>query len=367
MLPFDESPPKKRVPTHTTGSMATSLGSFRQGVDLTTDGAMYSNFAKMHGNAADEAEQLNFGVTGYSLNSVLFNEADTIKTGLDYILYRHSMPHFTGAYPITGIGEFFFSPVSIAGVANMSFAGTTTYNVSALSMLVSGSVFAPTDIPGITLWLDANQGITDAGGGAVSGWADQSGNSYHVYQENAAGRPVISSSWKNGFPAVYFTGDELINSGTNILTAGAAATIFFVGESTNVNGGSFFTRRRTSTYQSAMFYLDTYLNGDGVGAANVNTPDGLSALITTPFYSTHKYLGTGVGNVSASLSGVDLNITVDGNGQTTETGNTGFIIGNNSAGQTWPGYIAEVIVYDSVLSAENISLIEAYLVGKYGF
>lgn len=85
ILPYDETPPKVNVPTTNTGSMAGSLGAFRQGVDLTTDEAMYSNFAKIHGNGAGETEQLTFGAGTDVKETVLFKDDNTYYSPTDYI------------------------------------------------------------------------------------------------------------------------------------------------------------------------------------------------------------------------------------------------------------------------------------------
>jgi hypothetical protein len=63
------------------------------------------------------------------------------------------------------------------------------------------------------LWLRGDMGVTDAGGGAVSGWADQSllgGN--HGVQTDPTKRPTFYASGINGLPALWFdlTSDVLV-------------------------------------------------------------------------------------------------------------------------------------------------------------
>lgn len=76
------------------------------------------------------------------------------------------------------------------------------------------SVFRPTDLAGLKLWLDANaiSGLVD--GDPVATWSDLSGNGNHATQATAANRPLFKTNILNGRPVVRFDGtsDSLLAS-----------------------------------------------------------------------------------------------------------------------------------------------------------
>lgn len=64
--------------------------------------------------------------------------------------------------------------------------------------------FTPKDLPGIGLWLDATQGVTQASN-AVSSWADESGNG-NTFTSSGANEPTYVASCLNGMPCLQFDG-----------------------------------------------------------------------------------------------------------------------------------------------------------------
>ncbi len=85
-----------------------------------------------------------------------------------------------------------------------------------------GAVFAPTDIAGLLLWLDADVGLfTDAAatipvtadGDVVGTWQDQSGNGNDFSQTTASKKPEFKTSQINSKDVVRFDGID------NLLTA----------------------------------------------------------------------------------------------------------------------------------------------------
>lgn len=68
--------------------------------------------------------------------------------------------------------------------------------------------FTPFDIPNLLAWYDATDPstITDAGGGAVSAWADKSGNGNTVIQAVNPDRPLTGTQTINGLNTIAFDG-----------------------------------------------------------------------------------------------------------------------------------------------------------------
>jgi hypothetical protein len=68
-----------------------------------------------------------------------------------------------------------------------------------------GTSSVPTQ--GLYLWLRADAGVTESNG-AVSSWADQSGNGNDGTQAFASSRPVLAANSLNGLPALSFDGAD---------------------------------------------------------------------------------------------------------------------------------------------------------------
>lgn len=66
------------------------------------------------------------------------------------------------------------------------------------------SIRPPTDFANLVCWYRADLGVTDAGGGAVSTWADQSGNGRDLTE--ATNRPTLVADAGNGRPGIQFDG-----------------------------------------------------------------------------------------------------------------------------------------------------------------
>ena len=89
------------------------------------------------------------------------------------------------------------------------------------------AVFSPADVSGLTLWLDASEGITKDGSNLVSQWDDQSGNSNNVVQATTANKPTWVDSTLNGLPVIRFDGsnDDLSKS---TFAGGAISQAFYI-------------------------------------------------------------------------------------------------------------------------------------------
>jgi hypothetical protein len=92
------------------------------------------------------------------------------------------------------------------------------------------------------------------------------------------------------------------------------------------------------------------------------------ATVQQPFISSLSSTGTG-GTLVASLNGAGQPVSwqVPGNAVSADSGPAGFTVGAiaNDA-QTWNGLIAEVLVYDHVLTGGELNGVGSYLADKYG-
>jgi len=205
------------------------------------------------------------------------------------------------------------------------------------------ATISPDALGGLAMWLKADA-LPLADGATVSTWTDSSSNARNATL--AQGAPVFASNQLNGKPVVRFTpnGESSFTfpTMTNIRTVfwvakeSAAAPHFLLGDDNTYHfhrgttGGNIWD----ATYSSSNVRNGvTRLNGASINGT------------TTPLGSGWKLVSLVTsGNVEASRLARDRSI----------------------AGRSWDGDVAEVIVYDRPLTANEELLVGGYLAQKYG-
>lgn len=218
----------------------------------------------------------------------------------------------------------------------------------------------PTAITGCKLWLDASQitGLND--GDKVANWPDMSGNGYNATQSTSAQQPVYKANFVSGKPAISFDGADDVLIGTMQALGTSNATYFQI------------FRQRNMTGENVTLF---------VGTAGV--PKGCSQ----PYHNAGKFGYSGWGDDYTSTVAIPVDtwcqetMTRDGaNIKDYASGTINFTFahsGNNNVAGTFSiggvtnntryatAYIAETIIYNSLLSDSNRLKVEAYLNWKY--
>lgn len=194
--------------------------------------------------------------------------------------------------------------------------------------------FLPSDIAGLKLWLkaDAITGLAD--GASVATWADSSGNGNDATQSTAGSQPLYKTGSVNGLPVVRFDGADDWMS-TPSIAAITDWTVFVVAK---------------NALTTNAFFLSA--GGD------------TNSLITDFTAGKWEYFDTPrtvIGNTSTTLFQV---ITSAVGGSVVGA----WYIGRPSSGLVvlWGGDIAEIVAYNSLLSAGQITQVQGYLAAKYG-
>jgi len=228
-------------------------------------------------------------------------------------------------------------------------AGTYQLNVAATS---SGSI--PTS--GLHLWLRADAGVISSGG-RVSEWRDQSGNQRHATMTTASRQPYLVTGVLNSLPVLRFLGAQSLN----LLTPAQPSTftVFVVGKNTKTTesfsmilgpGGNFPNNQlRWENGSQALF----------VGLGN-NLP-----IITSNVGNTRTYHA-----LSARYNGSSMTVYRDGNTVSSHSFTTSGPWTLASVGSWYSQYymqgeLAEIIIYDRVLSDAERSTVNAHLRSKY--
>src|SRR6185503_761240 len=164
-----------------------------------------------------------------------------------------------------------------------------------------------------------------------------------------ANQPTFDSSVVNSMPGIRFTGTSiaLVNTSSSVLTGGSARHIFSVVKcgSTASPGGPIIVFRRANPWFStylAKIGANTYAYSDGVTVATTLTSP--PTLTNTAFDVEHACSGPGTGTLTLALNGTNQALSTPN--PVTETGTTGFSIGNapSPALQFFDGDICEILV-----------------------
>lgn len=255
------------------------------------------------------------------------------------------------------------------------------------------SEFSPPQISGLELWLDSSDSSTiyqSAGGSLavsdgdpVGQWQDKSGKSRHATQTDGTKKPGLKVGIKNGKNIVRFDGsnDSLVISGSNSSLAflhKTDSTIFVVFSGSKLaTTGLIDSTAGSSAYTGHSIYwandgsftqFITNSSGSGATAPISNTSSAsyfsgqysvLSA-VAKPANGTASNRGSFVLNSSSSVQN-NTNTGTPSSGNATNS----YTIGSLQAGYYLNGDIAEMIIYSSALSDQDLSIVNGYLNKKW--
>jgi len=224
------------------------------------------------------------------------------------------------------------------------------YKICFLVILTNGmSAFCqPNTISGLALWLRADSGIT-LNGSQVSLWKDLSGTN-NAIQANTTKRPILVNPIPslNLNPVVRFSGDSVVLYVNNPVIVGE---IFVV---CNWRGTPSFPEYNGLITRQSPGGNDVLF----IGQAN-----------TTKFYPIASYLGSNIFvNGVQTLDFAPLNQYKILSGNNTPGQFDNLVLGSDRqafGGRYWNGDIAEIIIFDKVLSLPEHIQVEQYLNNKY--
>jgi len=217
---------------------------------------------------------------------------------------------------------------------------------------VAAPAFSPTDLSGLSLWLKADAGIT-LSGSDVTAWADQSGNGNNATATDTPTLSTVGGKTFVDFAGGYFTGNELITS--------SYVTIMCVARYSETSDiAMMFEQVSEGDGDNLAFYRGFDLEG---GFRIFNGSDLSSSSLTN---DNQTYLfGTTVNNDTGTLY---LNGSQDANDYCGDR----VPAGTYYLGRFWGGgstttalQMAEIVIYDRVLTSPERIQVEDYLNTKY--
>lgn len=239
-----------------------------------------------------------------------------------------------------------------------------------MMMINAGGPTGLTELANLCLWIDAAKTYTDAAKTILAGngdpiyvAADQSGNGYDMIQATAGNRPALATGIINGKPAILLdgSGDEYLRVGTRISVILGG---FFDRKScyvvTRVGGP---TGSDVSLFAAQYNMFSVVIRNDHIQTA---TNDGAPIVSN---YTVDTTNNTWV--ILSRHDGVNLTLDVDGvnrdsdaAGPTQDADSYCQMITFNLT--TLVVYVAEILLYNVVHNAGQVSNVYNYFNHKYG-
>jgi hypothetical protein len=225
----------------------------------------------------------------------------------------------------------------------------------------AAAVWTPAEITGLDLMLEASAGIT-LNGSNVAAWADQSGSANHFAE--AALQPAYQALGGPGGSraALYFSGTAYANATRLIGPAfsGAAAEIFFVAKKDSQLDAKGGLCRFGSASEGDVFPFSDGNHYYGFAATtrnNIGPPGTLTSWFLANWISTAAERTT-------RLNGAQTYT----NASNTVGWHTSSALGADTLGvnSIWQGHISAVYKFSRKLTTDERTLVEAYILTKWG-
>lgn len=242
-------------------------------------------------------------------------------------------------------------------------------------------VTSPSNLTGLVLWLDGNDGLFDAtsggsavtvAGNAVARWEDKSTNALHYTQGTANNRPLLVSGGGLDFDG---TNDQLQSTnGSNALFGKTVFSAFILFDADSYSGDPNLLRFDTATTNDHIFELGqqgsqnlTYVGRSAsVGTFRTYPTSGNIALATGTKYlynfirtsdtaGSLRINNSAYTNFTGSLSALNV--------RQNQTGTLGAFANN----LYFNGKIYEVIMYDRALPHDERVAVQNYLNKKWSY
>lgn len=243
------------------------------------------------------------------------------------------------------------SSINLNRLTNVNGAtDNTQFSVSNFG-IASGSI-TPSAIPGLQIWLKADAITGKVDGNSVESWVDSSGNGRAFIQYTASKMPTYKTNIVNSKPVVRHTAASL-QTLWNDYAPGEACTIFAV---TAISGAA--TKKRVISGARNNWLLG-YWNGNEDSAFYNGWVNNSVVAATTNW----KIYTARIGNSNSDFRSAGSLVASNNGGLSGPVGLTT----NDGLNQTEYSDcdVAELIVYDRVLTTDQVKGVEKYLADKY--
>lgn len=241
---------------------------------------------------------------------------------------------------------------------------------SHISLPISGGdqSFLPSKLSNLQAWYDADDSDTITTSTGVSQWNDKSGNDYHATQSTSGDQPATGTNTLNGKNVLTFDGtDDNLTLPSALCSSipNGDSTIFVVArqdakpqqERIITMATSSNSTRMAVRYNGSTSRPDFINNNTGsVVSGNVGFESLNYNIITTSHTGTTMTLSSNASTESTTSTGANVSDA--------SIGSIGAV--GNGNGDNLDGDIAEIIIYNRVLTESERLSVHRYLYNKWG-
>lgn len=288
-----------------------------------------------------------------------------VYSGSVSVTVTHPKPSVELRYTLDGSepsisSSLYSAPILVSSAATVKVkafrAGFTESQTAEVSYdFDAGSQFVR---DGLHMWYRADRGVTDSSG-AVSDWLNLANFGHSASQGDTDKQPLIVASGFNGEPVIRFDGtDDRLDFTSTPLSEFTVAVVF----SADSTGG----------WGGPLAYGTDGVDGFSIVNGINSTTSYQSELVTYPGEAIRSYSDTPIAlpfdqkvmvwdsSPTQSLDGLDQNLVSNGpSGWGTPSSSIGFSYAHLD------GDIAEILIFDRVLSDQERGELELYLADRY--
>ncbi|HUE74017.1 MAG TPA: DUF1549 domain-containing protein [Pirellulaceae bacterium] len=216
---------------------------------------------------------------------------------------------------------------------------------------------------GLALHLRGDAGVTADDSGRVSQWQDQSPQAHHASQPLEAARPVLVSNAASGHPVIRFDGQKrFLKLAGQVLTSQQFTILAVVSDAAGNESHRAIFSNWNGTAGNSVTSAFLGLTGE----SSVRLSDDFAAAGAWP--RARPFFVTAVSDASDAAIGINgQELARKGSPLPRRNLTTAYVIGQqgNIDGEYFTGDIAELVVYNRALNAEELAGVERYLMGRY--
>lgn len=215
-------------------------------------------------------------------------------------------------------------------------------------------------------------GIVD-GSGDISQWSDLSGNGRHATQATGINQPSLVPNVLNGKKVVRFAGSPetlAITTGLDIFNNKSGATAFMVYKATTSGSAACALYHSNGAVDTSRLFIGkstgdlTQMSVKRLDADATTTLTG-GAITSFKIVSVIMDWANGDGFIYQNGALINSNLALTTSGNTSPTNSLFASIGSSNTTNFFAGDIAEIITYNSTLTALERASIESWLNLKY--
>lgn len=232
--------------------------------------------------------------------------------------------------------------------------GESTYSDEVSATTLLGDISMPTS--GMRLWLRADRGT--GGVGKLAKWRDQSGLGNDAFQTNVLLQPEIIANQLNGRPVVRFDGTDDSLELPNVLNGATKGEIFAIVKVGTLAANTYSSLWQFGTGTGSGYYNTDRYDDFGTSNTTLFSGEGTVAMGQYHFYNVSATSGAWIDRYNAHER-------TRRNEPTISFRANPRLGGNHGTNYPLKGDIAEIIVYDRVLSVSEREAVMYELSRRY--